>query len=61
MRLAVVSNCRNCLEDRLREHRRCSFAESAFLAWYSTSKAALKVMSIGRTPADGFALVDIPR
>lgn len=37
------------------EHRRCSFAKSAFLARYSTSEAALKVMSIGRMPADGFA------
>lgn len=46
----------NCFKtSRLCEHRRCSFAESAFLARYNTSEAALKVMSIGCMPADSFA------
>lgn len=59
IRLAVVSNCPRA--DKLREASASNFAESAFLARYSTSKAALKVMSIGGMPADGFASADIPR
>lgn len=57
-RLAVVSNY-----SRHRQTPRastCNLAESAFLARYSTSKAALKVMSIGRVPADGFTVGRYP-
>lgn len=56
IRLAVVSNRPRA--DKLREQFR---GLSISRVRYSTSKAALKVMSIGRTPADGFASTDSPR